>query len=223
MSGYVRIHRKLLGHPVFRNDAEAMAFAWLVVRAAWRPCRVRYKDRLIGLDRGQLAVSVRDFAAAMDRDKAWIERLLKRLRAETMVETRNETGVNIVSICNYEEYQAIVQSRETPVDTEARQGRDTEQGIEEKEERERSSARYAFEGRTIKLNAKDFEEWRSTYHGIPDMKAELTSIDAWLQGKSMAERKRWFHSVPGMLGRKHQEALKPKADHLAYRNEPLRV
>ena len=27
MSGYVHIHRSLIGHPAFRNDAEAMAFA----------------------------------------------------------------------------------------------------------------------------------------------------------------------------------------------------
>jgi hypothetical protein len=95
VSGYVRIHRTLIGHPAFRNDAEAMAFAWLVAKAAWKGARVRYKDRAITLSRGQIAISVRDFANAMDRDKAWIERLLKRLRAETMIETRHETGVTV--------------------------------------------------------------------------------------------------------------------------------
>jgi hypothetical protein len=131
MSGYVRIHRSLIGHPAFRNDAEAMAFAWLVARASWRPARVRYKDRAITLGRGQFAISVRDFAAAMDRDKAWIERLLKRLRAETMIETRHETGVNVITICNYNEYQTdpvlCETPRETPQKTEARQAQDTEQ------------------------------------------------------------------------------------------------
>ena len=135
MSGYVRIHRSLLGHPAFRNDAEAMAFAWLVAKAAWQPTRVRYKERIIALDRGQLAVSVRDFATAMDRDKAWVERLLKRLKAETMVETRHETGVNVITICNYEEYQARGLRHETvdetATETGARQGRDTEQVREE--------------------------------------------------------------------------------------------
>ena len=106
MSGYVRIHRSLIGHPAFRNDAEAMAFAWLVAKAAWQPTRVRYKERAISLGRGQIAVSVRDFATAMDRDKAWVERLLKRLKSETMIETRHETGVNVITICNYEEYQS---------------------------------------------------------------------------------------------------------------------
>lgn len=138
MSGYVRIHRTLSGHPAFRNDAEAMAFAWLVIRAQWRQVRVRYKDRAISLSRGQLAISVRDFANAMDRDKAWIERLLKRLKSETMIETRNETGVNVITICNYDEYQAEAQERETlretPAKTGARQARDTEQRREEREE-----------------------------------------------------------------------------------------
>jgi hypothetical protein len=141
VSGYVRIHRPLFeDHPAFRNGAEAMAFAWLIVKAAWQPVKVRYKDRIIFLDRGQVAVSVRDFARAVDRDKAWIERLLKRLKSEAMIATRNETGVTVITICKYGEYQADVAARETvvetPRETEPRQGRDTEQGREEREEEE---------------------------------------------------------------------------------------
>jgi hypothetical protein len=76
----------------------------------------------------------------MDRDKAWIERLLKRLKSEAMIETRNETGVNVVTICKYNEYQADIGTRETVGETinetSARQSRDTEQVIEESKERE---------------------------------------------------------------------------------------
>lgn len=134
-AGYVRLYRSLLGHAAFRNDAEAMAFAWMIARAAWKPARVRYKGHAVALNRGQLAISVRDFADAMDRDKAWIERLLGRLKRETMIETRNETGVNVVTICKYNEYQAEVEMRETPRETpdetRVRQTRDTEQRREE--------------------------------------------------------------------------------------------
>ena len=138
MSGYVRIHRTLIGHTAFRNDAEAMAFAWLVARAAWRSTRVRYKERGICLERGQLAISVREFAAAMDRDKAWVERLLKRLRNEGMIETVSETGVTVITVCNYAQYQSdqvlcetpSEAPNETPRKTEARQAQDTEQGRE---------------------------------------------------------------------------------------------
>jgi DNA-binding transcriptional regulator YhcF (GntR family) len=131
MSGYARLHRSLLGHPAFRNDAEAMAFAWMILRASWKPARVRYKGKPIMLARGQLATSVRDLADAMDRDKAWIERLFKRLKAETMIETHTETGVTVVTICNYAQYQSDGEAgetvRETLRETEARQTQDTEQ------------------------------------------------------------------------------------------------
>jgi DNA-binding transcriptional regulator YhcF (GntR family) len=134
MSGYVRIHRTLIEHPAFRTDAEAMAFAWLVAKASWKPARVRYKGHPITLGRGELAISVRDFAVAMDRDKAWVERLWKRLKSETMVETRAETGVTVVTICNYDKYQSEPVLCETPRETETRQTQDTEQGMEEREE-----------------------------------------------------------------------------------------
>ncbi|WP_375249528.1 hypothetical protein [Sphingomonas sp.] len=139
-AGYVHIHRSLLGHPAFRNDGEAMAFAWMVVRAAWRPVRVRYKGQAIGLERGQLAVSVRDLAEVLDRPKGWVERLLTRLKSETMVETRSGTGVTIITICNYNDFQAEQDSgrtaRETTCGTDAGQRQDTEQRREEVKKKE---------------------------------------------------------------------------------------
>lgn len=124
-----------MGHPTFRNDAEAMAFAWLVLRASWKPCAVRYKERQISLLRGQLALSIRDFAKAMDRDKGWAERLLKRLATRDMAKTDGKTGVLVITICNYERYQAIKDTGKTPSETKpktgARQGQDTEQEREE--------------------------------------------------------------------------------------------
>lgn len=103
-AGYVRIYRTLLGHPAFRNDGEALAFAWMVMRATWRPKRVRYKALSVTLQRGQLAISVRDLATALDRPKGWVERLLLRLKAEWMV-TVHDAGVTVLTICNYDSFQ----------------------------------------------------------------------------------------------------------------------
>jgi hypothetical protein len=132
----------MLGHHVFRNDAEAMAFAWMTVKAAWKPTKVRYKERTIPLERGQLAVSIRDMATAMDRDKAWVERLWKRLKSEAMIETHSEIGISVVTICNYSIYQGERDGdetpRKTPRQTGARQGRDTEQKREERNKEEGS-------------------------------------------------------------------------------------
>jgi hypothetical protein len=83
--------------------------------------------------------------------------------------------------------------------------------VEEKKEGGAAAAEkttdYAFSGRTIRLNQADFDNWRSRFHAIPDMAAELTSLDAWLGKQPDEKRKSWFHQVPGMLNRKHQEMI----------------
>lgn len=134
-AGYVRIYRTLLGHHAFRNDAEALAFAWMVVRASWKPAKVRYKGIAVTLKRGQLVVSVRDLAERLDRPKGWIERVLTRLKSGTMIKTSSETGLTIITICNYNYYQADLEAYGTAAGTVAGtptgQRRDTEQRREE--------------------------------------------------------------------------------------------
>ena len=67
---------------------------------------------------------------------------------------------------------------------------------------------YVFAGGTIRLNAKNFEEWRLAYHAIPDLKAELRALDDWLQKpENEPKRKGWFCAISGNLNRKHQEYL----------------
>ncbi len=70
-----------------------------------------------------------------------------------------------------------------------------------------SDAAYAFAGQVIRLNQSDLDRWKATYAAIPDLAAELTGIDAWLAGQPESKRSRWFHSVPSMLSKKHQERL----------------
>ncbi|MBO9380046.1 hypothetical protein GG804_25080 [Sphingomonas histidinilytica] len=138
MSGYVRLYRSLLGHAHFRNDAEAMAFAWMIARAAWKPTRVRYKARAVMLDRGQLCISQRDMATALDRDKGWVERLWRRLLERDMIEARREAAAMLITICNYDAFQPSGGDREAVPEAakkaDPRQTQGTEQIRERKEE-----------------------------------------------------------------------------------------
>jgi hypothetical protein len=67
---------------------------------------------------------------------------------------------------------------------------------------------YVFAGRTIKINQADFDRWRSAYHAIGDLRAELQALDDWFDSPAgRAKRDRWFHVTSSSLGRKHQELL----------------
>ena len=159
--GYIRLYRSLLDHHAFRNQAEAMAFACMVLRAAWRPTTVRYKGRQIQIQRGQLCLSIRDFANDMDRDKSWVERMFQRLKRETMIETKVETLFQIITICNYNEYQlsqdGVETLSETVSETPARQSRDSRE-TQNKEEKQ---------GNTSEAKASSEKTARSKSHPFP--------------------------------------------------------
>ena len=132
-NGYVRIYRRLLDHPAFRNKSEAMAFACLILEAQWRRRTVRYKGRELELERGQVALSLRDFGREWGRERSWAARLIERLEKSELVvranrdrtETATETAPTVLSICNYDKYQAPEVVNETVVELFQRQDRDS--------------------------------------------------------------------------------------------------
>lgn len=85
---------------------------------------------------------------------------------------------------------------------------------------------YAFVGRVIKLNAKDYQAWLKAYPHLP-LDAELTSRDAWLSSEKADEddRKSWFHSTAAQLAKlerlaKQQADTTEKGRPLDYRLDP---
>lgn len=109
-------------HPVFPTEpfTQREAWEWMIAEASWRDERKRIGDHIVPLQRGQLSASVRYLAECWQWTKARVERFLKRLKTETMIETQSETGINVITICNYEKYQSF--SADTEADGETRRG-----------------------------------------------------------------------------------------------------
>lgn len=137
--GFVVIHRTIWEHPDLRDFADATAFVWLISHAAWSPMKVRYKGAEIILERGQIAVSVRDFAKAIDRPAAWVQRLFARLEKSGMItrctprytsDTSTDTPPAVITICNYSKYQDIPDRADTPTDTPSDTPSDTQKNKE---------------------------------------------------------------------------------------------
>jgi hypothetical protein len=68
------------------------------------------------------------------------------------------------------------------------------------------SGNYAFQGRIIKLNARDLEEWRTSFWAIPDMVAELRTIDAKFADDPPKNGK-WHGKVAAWLRKRHENLL----------------
>lgn len=227
MSGYIKLHRGWRDNPIFKGEfSRADAWVWLLENACWRETKARIKGEIVTLQRGELTFSIRFMADAWGWSKSRVERFLCDLRAESMIETRSKIGTSaghkagqgqsILTICNYAKYQdrdGLERDNDSAeIGTSAGQARDKEEeGKEDKKEKE-SGTTHAFFGRTIRLNARDLAQWERVYSAIPDIKAELNTIDAWWQGQSDPKPKNWFYRTSQMLNRKHQEILRADED-----------
>lgn len=106
-------------HPVFPAEpfTAREAWEWLIAEAYWREGRTRAGKFVVPLQRGQLCASVRYLASRWQWKSAKVARFLNRLKTETMIETRSDTGISVITICNYEKYQSFVGDGETASDT----------------------------------------------------------------------------------------------------------
>jgi hypothetical protein len=72
--------------------------------------------------------------------------------------------------------------------------------------RTRADSGLAFEGSVVRLTQKDFDNWRRSYAGVPDLRAELQTIDAKLVDEG--HQGNWFGMVSAWLRAKHEKAIK---------------
>jgi hypothetical protein len=110
--GTVNISRDLWDDEAFRDAtfSEREAWIWMIAEASWKPRKKRVGDRVVDLERGQLAASLRFMAGAWDWTDSKVRRFLDKLSKREMVSTKTDAGVTVVTICNYDKYQSAGRS-----------------------------------------------------------------------------------------------------------------
>ncbi|MHC8493420.1 hypothetical protein ACTU44_12005 [Thalassospira sp. SM2505] len=113
MKGFVAGQRSRFEHPLFRASkgrpfCRGYAWDWMVAHAIWS--HDGYDDdvngKVVHLERGQLSYSIRFMAEKWCWSRTATERFIKRLETETMIRTATGTGQLVITICNYDKYQA---------------------------------------------------------------------------------------------------------------------
>jgi len=127
MAGTVNISRGIWDDTAFKNQpfTQREAFIWLVMEASWKARDRRVGNVVVSLERGQLACSVRFMAEAWQWQKSTVHRFLEVLKKRDMIGTASGTGILIVTVCNYDEYQNGPSQHGTPKKTKAGQQRDS--------------------------------------------------------------------------------------------------
>jgi hypothetical protein len=108
MSGTVNIARDIWQDTAFKAQpfTEREAFVWLIMEASYKAREKRVGNVCVNLSRGQLASSIRFMAEAWDWQKSTVDRFLKRLQSRDMIGTDSGTGLTVITVCKYDEYQS---------------------------------------------------------------------------------------------------------------------
>lgn len=127
MSGTVNISRTIWEDTAFKRQAftEREAFMWLIMEASWKPRERRVGAVTVTLERGQLASSIRFMADAWGWQKSTVARFLERLEKRDMIGTDSGTGVTVITVRKYDEYQGAADGSGTPRKRKAGQQRDS--------------------------------------------------------------------------------------------------
>lgn len=185
---YYRMHRGWMDHPTLRGPlCRAAAWAWLIEQACWKPSRISIAGKTVELARGQLSYSLRYLADAWGWERDAVRRYLTRLETDTMIATATATGQMVITICNYDKYQADAPDNATPnataTATAARQDRDSSATNKNKgkEVKEESVGQHTlFSEESIKLNGHSAE--------LPKKKGRSGSgLSPWPDGFSLTE------------------------------------
>lgn len=155
MSGWNMKPRSRFDHHLFEKEKFCRGYAWdwLCDNAAFKTITIDVKGRSVTLQRGQICHSIRFLATAWNWDKAAVSRFLTRLKTETMIETHTETGMTVITLCNYGKYNGDATHPETAPETlpetEVRQERDrseTDKNKDKKEKKEKKPAAASVSG-----------------------------------------------------------------------------
>lgn len=106
MSGHIKLDRDAFDHPLLKDPERFRAWFWMVARAAWKSAKIDVNGKTISIRRSQFCTSRDQLAKAWGWSPSAVERFLTRLQTEQMIGRETGQGRSIITITNYEKYQA---------------------------------------------------------------------------------------------------------------------
>ena len=106
MAGWIKISTDIAKHWIW-NDAERLKW-WIDIlfMASWKENKQLVGKQLVSLHRGQLIASISFLCKRWGRSRSMVEPFLTLLHEEGMISKEVGNNVSIITVLNYEKYQA---------------------------------------------------------------------------------------------------------------------
>lgn len=231
MSGWIKLHRSLLDWEWYNDCNVVYTFVHLLLEANWED----KKWRGMIIPRGSLVTSVAKLAESLKLTIQQTRTVLNKLKSTNNITIKTTNGYSLITIVNYDLHQNCgdeitneITSKKTNEQqtnnkpsnkriTTTKESKNQEYNIynntpltpQEVGEKKVPVKVYAFEGKFVKLNEKDFNHWKKAFPNV-ELEGFLTSYDAWLKNQPEKVQKEWYMRCSGYLAKKNQENAKNK-------------
>lgn len=108
--GYVYAHRRVWTHPAFNDLREAAIFNFLYQNAFYEDGLRQFKGQTVELKRGQIIVSMSFLAEGFHMSEKGVRGVILKLEKYGMLVKQRANRGTILTICNYDKYQKIIQT-----------------------------------------------------------------------------------------------------------------
>ena len=108
MQGYIKLHRGILDNPLFKSEPYTKGQAWitLLLLTNHKEGYISIKNgEMIKIERGECGYSELALSDIFKWSRGKVNRFLKLLENEKMIQQKNISNRNIIKILNYELYQ----------------------------------------------------------------------------------------------------------------------
>lgn len=117
MSGWIKLHRKLLDNHNIKNGDWLKVWIFLLLKASHTGYKTVFGNETIDLKPGQLITSRKSISQQLGVQESKTERIIKRLKTEHQIEQQSSSRSRLITITNWNQYQKDEQQNEPQVNS----------------------------------------------------------------------------------------------------------
>ena len=122
MEGWIKLHRRLLKHWIWKNDQYFKAWTYCLFRANHVSNKILIGSKLEPVERGQFITSIGNFAKDTGMTLQGVRTFWNLLETDKMISKESTSKSTKLTICNYDSYQLDQQTNNKPVTNEQQTG-----------------------------------------------------------------------------------------------------
>lgn len=209
---WVKIHRKILEHWIYKRPEYVSIWIYLIARANWKPSKALVNGSIVTIDRGEVLTSIGSLAENTHTSRQTVRTFLRLAEVDEMISVKSNTAATRIKLLNYEKLQQRENYDQHTPNTRLTNGQPTPNHIIRRKERKKerweennnvnmyaptSSEVVANlpqnDGLFFQITKEQYDRWQELYPAV-NVKSELSKIIGWLEANP-AKRK----TARGML------------------------